>query len=163
MNAETISDYINKELNSDKFTDEDFSINGLQVDFSESIKKVVASVDVGLSTIENCNSDLIIAHHGFFWKKQSLETQYLKRIYELSLSKKVSVIAEHLPLDACPKYGNNFSLAKVIELTDVKPSAKLGSHFVGCIGENSKKFSLEQIVEKLKNKVFSLSLSLIHI
>lgn len=160
MNIETISDYINKELDSDKFTEEDFSINGLQVDFSESIKKIAASVDVGLSTIENCDADLIIAHHGIFWKKQDLEVQYLKRIYESSLSKKVSVIAQHLPLDACPKYGNNFSLAKLIELTEVKPSAKLGSHFVGCIGENSKEFSLEQIVEKLKNKACSLSKSL---
>ena len=159
MKAEQISDYISSELDSDKFTEEDYSLNGLQVDFSDSIKKITASVDVGLSTIENCNSDLIIAHHGIFWKKQTLEAQYLKRIYEASLNKKISVIAQHLPLDSCPKYGNNFSLAKVIELENIKASAKLGSHFVGSIGDNSKQFSLEQIIEKLKEQITSLSKS----
>ncbi len=157
MNAETISDYISKELDSDKFTDEDYSLNGLQVNFAKDIKKVVASVDVGLSTIENCNSDLIIAHHGIFWKKQSLETQYLRKIYELSVDKKISIIAQHLPLDACPKYGNNFSLAKLIELENVKPSAKLGSHFIGCIGQNSKQLKLDEIINKIKDQLLPLT------
>ena len=155
--AEQISDYISSELDSDKFAKEDYSLNGLQIDFSESIKKVVASVDVGLSTIENSKADLIIAHHGIFWKKQNLETSYLRKTYESCLKNKVSIIAQHLPLDACSKYGNNFSLAKMIELENTKASAKLGSNFIGCIGENSKELSLKDLVDKLKEKLSALT------
>ena len=68
----TIVLFLNKYLDNSKF--EDNSWNGLQVEGSDSVKKVAFCVTAGLDVFkeaEKKGADMIVAHHGIFWKKQN--------------------------------------------------------------------------------------------
>lgn len=152
-----ISEFISDTLNSNKYFNEDYSLNGLQLDFNNTIKKVAASVDFGINTIELATAkscQLIIVHHGIFWKKAPTIINNLRHLLETANKNKISLIAQHLPLDASEKYGNNFSIARSIGLENLSHSALLGLNPIGCRGENTNKDSFSSVI---KNLEFALS------
>ena len=148
-----ISDFISEKLQSNIFESEDYSLNGLQLDFANQIKKIAASVDVGRSTIEHAakmGCQLLIVHHGIFWKKATPILDNLRGIVQTASENKISLIAQHLPLDAAEEYGNNFSIARLLELEKLTPSAYLGKNAIGCKGENKAKLSFKDLLSKLE-------------
>lgn len=158
-----ISEFINNELSSNTFTEEDYSLNGLQLNFNSDIKKIAASVDIGIETLEsakNKSCQLIIAHHGIFWKKSVGLIANLKQILDLALKYKISIIAQHLPLDASVEYGNNFSIARALGLGNLSPSAVLGKNPIGCRGENISKTDFKSLIQKLETGLAKESMAL---
>ena len=88
----------------------DVSMNGEQIEIPDKISKISFSVDLNLYAVKKAidnKSNLIIVHHGLFWKKPiPIKSVVAKRIKNL-LENNIGVYAIHLPLDIHPKIGNN--------------------------------------------------------
>lgn len=110
--------YLDNLLQKDKF--KDYCPNGLQIEGSESIKKIICGVSLSQQLIDIAiqeQADTIIVHHGIFWNKDDYAITGLKyqRIAKL-IKNNINLIAYHLPLDNHPEYGNNAQLAKLLEI-----------------------------------------------
>ena len=99
----------------------DYCPNGLQVEGSSEINKIVSGVTASLALIDqavNENADALLVHHGFFWRGESPEiVGYKKQRIAKLIKNDISLLAYHLPLDAHAKYGNNVQLAKMLGLS----------------------------------------------
>jgi len=146
----SIVKFLNKELKIRKIKDE--SKNGLQVRASENINKVGLATDACMDVFEKARKlgcDLVIVHHGLFWKKQQKDMIFLvKKKVEFLKENKISVYAAHLPLDKHFKYGNN---SNILRLLEVKPKEIFGE--VGYLGYFKKPRSIDSIVKELENKL----------
>ncbi|MDD4083659.1 MAG: Nif3-like dinuclear metal center hexameric protein [Sphaerochaetaceae bacterium] len=153
MKLKELTDLLNVELGVEEFEGIDISLNGLQVgDKTLEVKKIAFAVDACQSTIEKAVSnscDLLIVHHGLFWGKPlSITGTHYKRIKTL-LDNNVGLYACHLPLDASSTYGNNISIAKALELKDVKKFGWYHSKQIGFSGRLKEVLSAKEIVDKL--------------
>lgn len=104
---------------------QDYAPNGLQVEGSEQIKRIVMGVTANQALIDaaiDCQADTIIVHHGYFWKNepQTITGMKYQRIKKL-IENKINLFAYHLPLDGHAKYGNNAQLGRVWQLEDITP------------------------------------------
>ncbi|MCM8769934.1 MAG: Nif3-like dinuclear metal center hexameric protein [Candidatus Omnitrophica bacterium] len=96
----------------------DSSWNGLQVEGRETVRRVIGAVDAGLETFQaacSAKGDLLLVHHGLFWK-QSLPylTGVNRERIKFLLDNHLSLYASHLPLDRHPVSGNNALLLRLI-------------------------------------------------
>lgn len=57
--------------------------------------------------------------------------------------------ASHEPLDAHKKYGNNFSLARLLKLEDLEQTTLYRGSLIGCKGINKQKKKLKDFAELL--------------
>lgn len=109
---------------------QDYCPNGLQVEGSRDISKIVAGVTASRALIEaaiNAEADAIVVHHGYFWKGEDARVRGMKKQrLALLLEHGISLFAYHLPLDAHPEFGNNRQLADKLNFTvDQQSSGQL--------------------------------------
>lgn len=94
----------------------DYCPNGLQVEGKESIKTIVSGVTASQALIDAAieqQADLLLVHHGFFWKGENpIITGIKKCRLKALLQNDINLLAYHLPLDANKILGNNVLLAK---------------------------------------------------
>lgn len=135
MKLNTIVKFLNREIQINRIKDS--SRNGLQVRSNSEIKKVGFAVDGCLSTFEKAKKakiDLLIVHHGIKWKPQKYKL--VNQIRETFLREnKISLYTAHLPLDASKKYGNNYELARLLELKHIR---EFGNHDGDKIGSKGR-------------------------
>jgi len=103
----------------------DFTPNGLQVQGSDHITKVITGVTASKALIDRAiseNADAILVHHGYFWKNESYVIRGMKhdRIKALLLND-INLFAYHLPLDIHPTLGNNAQLAQLFTIKNMQP------------------------------------------
>lgn len=103
----------------------DFCPNGLQIQGSDNITKVITGVTATQALIERAideNADAILVHHGYFWKNESYVIKGMKhkRIKAL-LDHNINLFAYHLPLDIHPTVGNNAQLGKLLAIKHTGP------------------------------------------
>jgi len=154
-NLNDIVKFLDKYLKTNEI--EDDSWNGLQVEGKSDIKKIALCVSAGVDVFKKAkkeNPDMIIVHHGIFWKKAnpSFRGWYKKRVGEL-LDNGISLYASHLPLDRHPKIGNNARLLDLLGAKIKDPMSEKSGQNIGWIGE-SRPLSLDKIVgiiEKILN------------
>ena len=108
--------YLNELMQPQKF--QDYCPNGLQVQGTSNIKKIITGVSATQELIDRAieqKADAILVHHGYFWKGESqvITGMKYKRIKAL-LNADVNLIGYHLPLDCHETFGNNVQLAKVM-------------------------------------------------
>lgn len=108
--------YLNSYLNSSAI--KDYCPNGLQVEGTATIGKVITGVTACKALIERAveeQADAILVHHGYFWKGEPEPITGMKkaRIKQL-LEHDINLFAYHLPLDVHPEVGNNAQLAKLM-------------------------------------------------
>ncbi|MDD3266335.1 MAG: Nif3-like dinuclear metal center hexameric protein [Burkholderiales bacterium] len=106
--------YLDNLLQKDKF--KDYCPNGLQIEGSLEIKKIICGVSLSQDLIDIAikdGADTIIVHHGIFWNKDDYAITGIKyqRIAKL-IKNNINLIVYHLPLDNHEIYGNNVQLAK---------------------------------------------------
>ena len=131
-----LSAYTDKLLNVKSY--QDYCPNGLQVEGRRQVKKIVAGVTACMALIklaQQASADVLLVHHGYFWKGESpvLTGMKAQRIRAL-LKSKMSLMAYHLPLDAHVQLGNNAQLAArldlqidgVLDTDQTQPIAMLG-------------------------------------
>lgn len=112
----SLVDYIQILLQTERFSD--YCPNGLQVQGSHTVNKIVSGVTASMDLLESAaevGAQAVLVHHGFFWKNENpcIVGIKQKRIKFL-LEHNISLLAYHLPLDAHPELGNNAQLAEVL-------------------------------------------------
>ncbi len=123
-NLRQIEQYCNQLLGIEKF--DDYCPNGLQVDAgANDVKLVVSGVTASQALIDQAiewEADLLLVHHGFFWRGESPQLTGIKgRRIRALMQHGVSLLAYHLPLDAHPELGNNRQLGERLGFTSVGP------------------------------------------
>lgn len=107
-------DYANTLLEIDRF--QDYCPNGLQVEGRPEVGLVVSGVTASQALIEaavTAGADVVLVHHGYFWKGEDpCITGMKRRRLQRLLETQTSLLAYHLPLDAHPLLGNNAQLGR---------------------------------------------------
>lgn len=144
--------FLESELELANFTDS--SLNGLQIEGSAEVRQIGVAVDASLDLVRtacSCQADFLIVHHGLFWQEVRSITGSLKMIAEQCFAAGINLFAAHLPLDASQKYGNNFSLGRECDLESLIPAFEHRGKLIGCIGDNARKLSLNDLELKLQS------------
>ncbi|PCJ24967.1 MAG: Nif3-like dinuclear metal center hexameric protein [SAR86 cluster bacterium] len=135
----------------------DYCPNGLQVEGGAQVKKIISGVTACQALIDVAveqNADLLLVHHGYFWRGEEQTITGLKkaRIQSL-LDNQLSLIAYHLPLDAHSEFGNNVQLAKVLGFSMDGELGKQNNHPIGLTGNLATPMSFAQMSELLENRL----------
>jgi dinuclear metal center YbgI/SA1388 family protein len=121
-------DHLDRLLAIDDFRD--YGPNGLQVPGPVQVQTVVTGVSANGRLIDAAiaaGAQLIVVHHGLFWKGDPQEiTPLLHRRLAPLIKHDVALAAYHLPLDAHPEHGNNALLAQALGGEDPAPFADYG-------------------------------------
>lgn len=135
----------------------DDSWNGLQWEGKQDVKKIMCSVDAGASVFEKAaeeKTDLIIVHHGNYWKNMNPSFKGLnKRRLEILYKNGISLYAAHLPLDMHPEIGNNILLLKLIGARKSKQFFPYEGKSISFCGIFFKKTTLDEVVKKLNDEL----------
>jgi len=157
-----IAGFLNEYLKTSDF--DDSSWNGLQIEGRENVEKIVFAVDAGAETFERAaaaGADLVIVHHGLFWKNSdpSIADWNKKRIDPL-YNNKISLYASHLPLDAHNEVGNNAEILKMLGAKATDEFSRHGGQFIGKIGEMNEHSTIKEIEKKLQDQLGAKCISL---
>jgi dinuclear metal center YbgI/SA1388 family protein len=135
----------------------DDSWNGLQIEGKAEVKKIIFAEDASIDSFKKAvkeKADLIVVHHGHFWKtgNPSVVGWNKKRI-DLLYKNDISLYACHLPLDRHKEVGNNAQLLKLL-------GAKIKSEFMQHEGKNicwigllKKPVPVKEIEKKLNSEL----------
>jgi dinuclear metal center YbgI/SA1388 family protein len=120
----------------------DYGPNGLQVEGSAQVTKIVSGVTASRALIEaaiDARADAIFVHHGLFWRGQDgCVTGWMRQRLGLLLKANINLFAYHLPLDAHPELGNNAQLGLKLGLTAKEgPEGRFGEQGLGFLGGRS--------------------------
>ncbi|MCK0769160.1 Nif3-like dinuclear metal center hexameric protein [Chromohalobacter canadensis] len=99
----------------------DYTLNGLQVEGRDTVARVMSGVTANQALLDEAvawKADLVLVHHGYFWKNEPVAVTGMKRRRLATLmAHDINLLAYHLPLDAHATLGNNVQLAKRLDLT----------------------------------------------
>ena len=147
--------YCNDYLSVDRF--KDYCPNGLQVEGRSKVTKIVSGVTASQALIDaavESGADLLLVHHGYFWKGEAEPLTGIKgnRIRTL-MKNDISLLAYHLPLDAHPIVGNNAQLAKVIGIR-IEDGMDQGNPLsIGNVGSIPKPMSAQSFSDLVSSKL----------
>ncbi len=117
---------------------DDYGPNGLQVEASAQVHRLVTGVTANLAFIDAAiaaRADLAVVHHGLYWNgARATATGALGRRLARLFGAGVSLAAYHLPLDGHPELGNASELARAIGLTQLEPAFAARGIATGCTG-----------------------------
>lgn len=116
----------------------DYCPNGLQVEGRPQVKRIVSGVtasQVLLDAAVEAGADVVLVHHGYFWKNEDARVVGMKqRRLKTLLSNDISLLAYHLPLDVHPEVGNNARLGALLGLSIEGPLEPGNPRSVGLVG-----------------------------
>lgn len=152
MTLKELDDYFKSFLNLENYSS-DISKNGIQVENNcKEITKVAFAVDACAETINraaNENCQVLFVHHGLFWgHEETITGSHYKRISAL-IKNNIALYACHAPLDANPYVGNNYGLAKRLNLEEIQPFAYWRDMLMGVIGDFEKSKSIDEVIKLL--------------
>ena len=128
MKQEKITDWIAKTLDVASF--DDVSNNGVQIARrGEDVGKVAFAVDASAQSVADAvaaGAQLLVVHHGISWGGGIRRLDGgVYNVVKTAMDADLALYAVHLPLDAHPKYGNNFELARYLGLKNLKPACTM--------------------------------------
>lgn len=130
----------------------EFGRPGLQVLGADDVGKLACGVSASLELFERaaaCGAQLLLVHHGIFWRNEPLWIdRRQRRRLEALFAADLSLAAYHLALDAHPELGNNALLAAEL---GVRREAELGT--VGLGGSLQEAWELEPLVDSIRRAV----------
>lgn len=132
----------------------DYCPNGLQVEGRPRVGRILSGVTACQALLDEAvawGADLVLVHHGYFWKGEAAPVTGIKRrrLHTL-LTADLNLLAYHLPLDAHPELGNNAQLAQRLGLQlegGLEPDNPLS---VGNMGQLSAELTLEQFSARVE-------------
>ncbi len=131
--------------------------NGLQFEGKSEVNKIVFAVDAGVDTFKLAiqeKADLIVVHHGHFWRTQNPSIAgWAKERIEILYRNRTSLYACHLPLDRHRIVGNNAQLLKLVGAGITDEFLLHEGRNIGWIGTIKRAVSLKQIERKLNTKL----------
>lgn len=135
----------------------DYAPNGLQIEGKSEVKKILCAVTASQDAIEAAieqNADLLLVHHGYFWKGEPYPITGMrgKRIKSL-IQNDISLAGYHLPLDAHPILGNNAAIADILDLENIEALDPNERHPIGNIAYLKKAMSPEHFKDYLSERL----------
>jgi len=136
---------------------EDRSWNGLQFEGKSEVKKILFAVDAGIETFQKAveeKADMIIVHHGHFWKTidPSIRAENKERM-NILFKNEISLYGAHLPLDSHKEVGNNAQLLKIMGAKIKEEFGDNNGKKVSWLGELEKEKSFKEIEEIINKKL----------
>ena len=132
----------------------DYCPNGLQVEGRTEVRKIVTGVTASRALLEaalEANADLVLVHHGYFWRNEDARIVGIKRNRIAFLMKHdLNLMAYHLPLDAHRELGNNVQLGKILGLDAIDYAGD--DNLVSC-GELGVAMTLGEFALQLEKKL----------
>ena len=156
IKLKVLTQYLDDLLKLNKIPD-DSSNNGLQIEGTPKINKIIFGVDACLTIAEiaaNKNADFIFVHHGLSWKngfKRLIGNS--ARTFSTLFKNDISLYGAHLPLDAHSELGHNAQIAKSIILQDCKPFAQYANVEIGIKGKFEKPITLAHLAKNVDQKL----------
>ncbi|MEZ4813300.1 MAG: Nif3-like dinuclear metal center hexameric protein [Caldisericia bacterium] len=153
---EMVAGFLN-ELLRDSADPADKSLNGLQVDSGNPVKRIGYAVDACLEAFEIAKEqgcDMLITHHGLYWAGDEHRIiGLMKNRVSFLIRNNISLWSCHIPLDRDLKFGNNIGLSRIIGLTDPKGFADYHGMPIGLYGNLAETTTVSKISEVLKNNL----------
>jgi len=144
--------YCNEVLSPGLFRD--YCPNGLQVEGCAQVDSIVSGVTASQALIDEAVSrkaDLLLVHHGFFWKgEEPCITGMKQRRISALIRNDISLLAYHLPLDAHVELGNNAQLATRLGL---EIDGTLNEEGIGLYGHAQAELGLEQLGQLVEERL----------
>ncbi|MFV8820141.1 Nif3-like dinuclear metal center hexameric protein [Haliea sp. E17] len=116
----------------------DYCPNGLQVEGRAEVARLATGVTASQALLDaaaDWDADAILVHHGYFWRGEAEPLVGMKRRRLATLlTRDISLLAYHLPLDAHPTLGNNARLGELLDIRDVAPLEPGDPTAVGNVG-----------------------------
>lgn len=149
INLEELVAYADDILEVERFAD--YCPNGLQVEGRIEVQKLVSGVTASQALIDAAieqQADILLVHHGYFWRGEDARIIGMKRqrLHSL-LQAGISLLAYHLPLDAHPIYGNNAQLGE--RLGFVTEGQFGGDPAIGLYGQLSEPMSASALASHI--------------
>ena len=123
-----IVDYANELLETHRFPE--YGRPGLQVLGADEVAKIACGVSASLELFRRAaaaGAQLVIVHHGMFWRNEPLWIDRRQRgRLEALFAADLTLLAYHLPLDAHPVLGNNALLAEALGVEVERPFGEVG-------------------------------------
>jgi len=136
----------------------DFSLNGVQVEGCDEVKKIAFAVSYSRYVADMAvkeDADMIIVHHGIFWKELRPISGIIKKRIEPLIINDITLLAYHLPLDIHPDLGNNISILKLFNIKNIKPFANYMNVKAGLLGSLKNRISLNNAVKIIRDNINS--------
>lgn len=155
MQINELEQYLNTILKPEQI--KDFCPNGLQIQGSNTIEKVMTGVTATQALIDHAikhKVDALIVHHGFFWKNESYVIRGMKhkRIKAL-LDNDINLFAYHLPLDIHPTLGNNAQLAQLFNIKEVAPLELGNALSIPVKGQFDSPIAAKQLEQRINERL----------
>lgn len=135
----------------------DASLNGLQAEGRQAVRKIAFGVSASLECIRRaaaCGADMLITHHGLLWKGHAQPfAGPLKRKLETLFGAGMSLCAWHLPLDKHPVVGNNARLLALLGAKKLKPFGSYDGVTLGFSGTLPRPLSIGDVAASLAIKL----------
>lgn len=155
MKLNDFEQYLNRLLKPEQI--KDYAPNGLQIQGSEQVTKIVTGVTASQALIDLAieeKADALLVHHGFFWKNESYVIRGMKhRRIKALIDNNINLFAYHLPLDIHPTLGNNAQLAKLLGIEVTGPLELGNSLSVAIQGELPETISGSDFAHHITNKL----------
>ena len=149
MKRDELIRYLDEVLDAGRF--KDYCPNGLQVEGSAEVRRVVAGVTASQALVEAAierKADAILVHHGWFWRgEDGRVTGFRKARMRSLMLHDINLIAYHLPLDAHPELGNNAQLASRLGWS---VEGRFGEQDLGCFGRLPQAMSLSELAPSIE-------------
>ena len=131
----------------------DYLPNGLQVEGTDEISKIITAVSINMEIINNAiqkDAQAIIVHHGFFWRTdEPIITLYRKKRIKALLEKDINLFAYHLPLDLHFEISHNRLILEGIGIeNDHIKMPSMGIDY-GLIGEFKEPIDFMMLIKRL--------------
>lgn len=133
--------------------------NGLQVEGTEKINKIIFGVSANMALFEAAvreKAQMLIVHHGLFWGHEQKITGVFGKRIKFLIKNNLNLVAYHLPLDKHPVLGNNAGLSKTLGLKNLKPFGTYKDLKIGFKGTLAKEKSFESIFKTLGGEGLNL-------
>ncbi|MGL4316938.1 MAG: Nif3-like dinuclear metal center hexameric protein [Pseudomonas sp.] len=148
----TLVEEANRFLNAARISD--YCPNGLQVEGRPQVRRIVSGVTASQTLLDaavEAEADVVLVHHGYFWKgEDACITGIKRRRLQTLLGNDISLLAYHLPLDMHPEVGNNVQLARQLDITVEGPLDPNNPKVVGLLGSLAEPMSARDFARRVQ-------------
>lgn len=149
VSLEKLLEFMENLLEPQRFRD--YCPNGLQVEGRKEISRIVSGVTACEALLQAAierQADLVLVHHGYFWKGEAQAITGIKRRrLQALLTNDMNLVAWHLPLDAHPEVGNNAQLGQRLGF---QVEAAMNPEGVGLLGALEQPCSALELGKRLE-------------
>ena len=137
MSSLDLATYLDRFLRIAEIPDYPGALNGLQVENSGRLGRILCAVDACQATIDAAvkeQAGFVIVHHGLFWSGLRRLTGRHGRRFRTLIGNDIALYAAHIPLDCHPDVGNNAVLAQELGLEESGPFGRYEDIEIGVMG-----------------------------